>query len=338
MAKTERPQISDATRAQYEKITKRLSDMWKKESGIIDNDIGISSHPVELCQWFCSGVANLRWSKTTFWLYRLSLMRYFEEHGPNEAITMLSEILSPPAKAIDKKTSAKKLKGLSGDKLKQLLSKLEMHTEVPPSPDDNLTLRQVGRFDHFIARWIRVTIKAGLRPTEWKNAFFDEKASTLIVCNAKVNENRGNGEVRHLIFDPEKQADEIAEIQTFIRELSIRLRQANNSFFLLYDKCRKRLRYVTRHLWPKMEQRPTIYSARHQFAANMKKTGLSKKEVAALMGHKSDASAGIHYAHKSKGEIVQHPASPVSEIKSVLQKDTNYWQAVEKSENKNAKE
>lgn len=329
MANSERPSILATTKAQYEKITKRLSVMWKKEVDIIDNDIGIFPKPVEFCEWFSSGVANSRWSKSTFWLYRQSLMHYFEDHGPKEAIRLLSGIIPPPSKLADKKTSARKLKGLSGDKFEQLLSKLETYHEATS---------QIGKYDHFIASWLRVTVKAGLRPIEWRNAFFDEQTHTLIVCNAKVNENRGNGEVRHLVFDPETQFQEIEEIQNLLQKFSLYLKDTNGSFFLLYDKCRKRLCYVTKKLWPKMKERPTIYSARHQFAANMKKSGLSKKEVAALMGHKSDASAGIHYAYKSKGEIVNPPTSPANEIQSVLEKDVNFWQTVAKQGQTDAKD
>ena len=304
--------------------------MWKRETGIIDPDIDISALPVEFCRWFCLNVKQPRWSKMTFWLYRLSLMRYFEEHGPKEAVDMLSELHAPQADFLEKKTSAKKLKGISSQRLTQLLSRLDMYG----LSGGEASTRQVGRLDRFIASWLRVTVKAGLRPTEWQNAVFEDKSNTLVVKNAKVNANRGNGLVRHLTFDPVTQVQEIVDIQNFLQDLSIQV-QANPSFSILYDKCRKRIRYVAKQLWPRMKERPTIYSARHQFAANMKKTGLSKKEVAALMGHKSDASAGVHYARRSRGEVVLPPASPIEEVESVLERDSSFWVNVKKAEQPN---
>ena len=45
----------------------------------------------------------------------------------------------------------------------------------------------------------------------------------------------------------------------------------------------------------------TLYTARHQFSANAKSDGLSKEEVAALMGHASIYTAGEHYGKRRGG-------------------------------------
>ena len=51
----------------------------------------------------------------------------------------------------------------------------------------------------------------------------------------------------------------------------------------------------------RVKDKITLYSARHQFAADAKAAGLSKAEIAALMGHRSIETAGEHYGRRSAG-------------------------------------
>ncbi len=62
-----------------------------------------------------------------------------------------------------------------------------------------------------------------------------------------------------------------------------------------------RLRCVTRRLWPRHKMYPSLYTARHMFAAAVKGS-YSTVEVAAMMGHASSATATQHYARPPKGE------------------------------------
>jgi len=45
----------------------------------------------------------------------------------------------------------------------------------------------------------------------------------------------------------------------------------------------------------------TLYTARHPFSANAKSDGLTREEVAALMGHASIYTAGTHYGKRRSG-------------------------------------
>lgn len=329
MAKTPVMAKAPSTLAQYGQIAQRLEKMWRRETGIVAEEVGVSEMPMDFCRWFDKSARETRWAKNTFWLYRQALVTHFEKQGPNEAVVFLHTIPSPP-KSTDRNTSAKKMKRLSGDYLSQLLSRLEMHPEIPPVKNTG-SKAEPGSLDHFIARWLRTALTTGLRPTEWRDAFFDDGKNALVVRNAKHSEVRSNGYSRHIIFDPDEHAREIQEIKLFLDELHIRV-ECERSFDLLYFKCRKRLGYVTRRLWPKAEQRPTIYSARHQFAANMKKSGLTKQEVAALMGHKNDDSACVHYARTQVGQSVNTPSSPKAEIDSVVHKESSFNPALQKKQ------
>lgn len=52
----------------------------------------------------------------------------------------------------------------------------------------------------------------------------------------------------------------------------------------------------------------TLYTARHQFSANMKNI-LSKDQVADLMGHSSNETAGLHYGKKRSGHLAYKEAN-----------------------------
>lgn len=282
-----------------------MERMWKQETRRISDDMGINQSPVEFVKWFAGKVNAKSWTKNTFWLYKSAIKWYFGQSGPKEAFDLLQTIKAKGLPLKSDRTSSQKKKRLKGADLEKLLNKLRCYPE---------------KIDSLVNLWIRAGLYSGLRPTEWENAFLEGNA--LKVKNAKHDLLRGNGEYRHIIFDTESHAEELQCIGEFLEALRSWQKKYDISFELLYAKCRKRLYYVTSHLWPRSMLRPTLYSTRHQFAANMKKSGLSKAEVAALMGHRSDETAGIHYARTKMGEVVAPPLSPDKEVATVLRKDT----------------
>lgn len=59
---------------------------------------------------------------------------------------------------------------------------------------------------------------------------------------------------------------------------------------------------AARRALEKRRKHPTLYSLRHQFAADAKAAGLPPEEIAALMGHASDATAMRHYGRRTSGQ------------------------------------
>ena len=51
----------------------------------------------------------------------------------------------------------------------------------------------------------------------------------------------------------------------------------------------------------KRDKVPSFYTLRHQATANMKAAGMTKAEIAAVLGHASDSTAGRHYARRVSG-------------------------------------
>ncbi|MCA8451381.1 hypothetical protein, partial [Burkholderia vietnamiensis] len=69
---------------------------------------------------------------------------------------------------------------------------------------------------------------------------------------------------------------------------------------------------------------PTLYSARHQFAADAKSSGWTQAEVAALLGHASDDTAARHYARARSGQSAIRVAPVGQEIQTVRAKARPY--------------
>ena len=77
------------------------------------------------------------------------------------------------------------------------------------------------------------------------------------------------------------------------------------------------MRYVTRRCLGNRSSYPTMYSLRHQFAADAKAC-FSREEVAALLGHGVDDTATNHYGRKTaaQGPIKVSPvASQVATVR-----------------------
>lgn len=299
--------IKPTTVAQYRKILHNLHVRWAREYGWDPLEEPWKQRPMEFCQWFIDLAASRVWSKRTYWLYRAACLWHFHTVGPIEAAEAIRNTSSTELPNVGDipSTSSKKMKKLSGKMLEQLLTRLRNGiTGIATSP-----------IDPFIAQWLEVGIVTGLRPVEWKDAVFDRNTCTLTVNNAKFDAVRGNGPQRHIIFDRADHRDEITKISQFVANRDYLA--AKDGFKALYDKCRKRLWYICASLWPNAEVRPSLYSPRHQFTSNMKKAGLSRAEIAALMGHRSDYTATCHYGRRISGFEVTPPTTPISEIQSV---------------------
>lgn len=70
------------------------------------------------------------------------------------------------------------------------------------------------------------------------------------------------------------------------------IQRSRKQMRLLLDRCGKPCRTSSGEV--------TLYITRHQFAANAKSDGLTREEIAALMGHASIYTAGEHYGRKRR--------------------------------------
>ncbi len=137
--------------------------------------------------------------------------------------------------------------------------------------------------------WVIATLGTGLRPCEWSDANWS--GAKLIVNNAKATNERAHGPTRTLDLSRVEPAQR-AVLNRFVPAVQS---TGSSGFKGSYDGVRNLVRVVARRTFPGRKRYPTLYTARHTFAARAKAT-FNRETVAALMGHASLESAARHYA------------------------------------------
>lgn len=151
----------------------------------------------------------------------------------------------------------------------------------------------------------------GLRPSEWKNAHLTvdqgSGACRLTVANGKCSNGRAHGPARTLTWP--QAGCEVDAIAAWLAHLDQLLPSRGDERYsawnVLYKSLRDELHQIILRLWPRRKRRIAFYTTRHMFVAAAKDSFLpgvrSREEIAALLGHATDATATMHYARPSKG-------------------------------------
>lgn len=165
--------------------------------------------------------------------------------------------------------------------------------------------------------WLTANTLVGLRPSEWRYAQLNmqEEKVILQVINAKNSNGRANGEKRNIDLTGLKP-EELKLVQIQINAARHNATDVY-SWNQYYSGIRKAIHRITRGTLPNQRKYPTLYTSRHQFAADAKSAGMSKVEVAALMGHAVDTTAGSHYGRKKHGSGSCRVKASMAEMASV---------------------
>lgn len=229
------------------------------------------------------------------------------------AIRMLDQETSEGCMKAGTRTSALKQKTFKRADFDKLIAYLQQHIGKH-------------RYAHTLTLWLRASRLTGLRPVEWEHANLTQIYSTtpgssngtavpaLVVRNAKATNGRANGKERVLLLDLLSDED-LSVIQDMIEMVKCYLTEI--PFGQLQEACRTYMKRATRNCFGKRHKYPTLYSNRHQVSADATYSGLSKAEVAALLGHASDETAGSHYARKASGESAIKISPLASNINTV---------------------
>lgn len=282
-----KPTKSEYTGICYMNRAKNLIHRAKLETGIDD----IS--PMKIASWAVSMRPLLR--PSSWRQYRSALIYYLHENETNhpetvQAIKLLSASdgkICLQGKDAPARTSSSKKKSLSPDELVLIIDYLASHKS---------------RWSVTASLWLQASVLTGLRPGEWRSARLEKNDAgefELVVVNAKNTNGRAHGEMRRLLLRGMEE-NELNIIRFQINATEIVL--GGNLWDQYYRGCRKSVYIAVRALWPRRTQYPTLYTGRHQFAADAKRSGLLKSEVAALMGHASSITAGRHYGKKRSGQ------------------------------------
>lgn len=252
--------------------------------------------------------ANLR--PKTLRQYRASFIYFCELELENKRLDIdtfekvkliLTTTKSGDNKKLELKTSAKKQKHLRikdldfiSEKLKTSKNKWALPTRI----------------------WLISGIITGLRPVEWRQTTYSIEDDKLIIKNAKNTNGRSHGEFRSIYLNHVPEKEKII----ILKHLELATAFSNggdDSWTVYYQGCANLLKYTCDTIWPKREKRPTLYSARHQFSANLKASGCKPEEVAALMGHAVDDTAMTTYGKKVNGTRGLKPKINQEELNKV---------------------
>lgn len=240
----------------------------------------------DVIEWFVNKANSL--APNTVRQYRAALVTYINEQSrlglispdmTNQSIQLLQMIRS--AGNYGSNTSSRKAKSVTQNQIARLTSKLESKKNL---------------FANAASLMFKGSLVAGLRPQEWFTAALeiDKKSGNgiLKVTNAKATNGRSFGKTREL-FIP---AQSVETVKSAIESLS-KLKAAGFSQDRIYRRCKDAVRragVVNR------DRNVCLYTARHQFTANMKNI-YSPEEVALLLGHNTSETASRHYGKRRSG-------------------------------------
>jgi len=260
-------------------------------------------------------------ARNTWRLYKASLIHYSEWLADNTSDPYVGEDARRVAEILSSDTEEKPLrKGVKAAARKSKTFKREDFDQVIEYVRAHYNKHRHARL---LDAWLCATRPTGLRPSEWEWADLIEFEGqpALRVRNGKATQGRANGETRTLILD-QLSEEEITAIRDLIEMLEGYI--IETSFARLQDLLSKYLARAVRACLGKRPKYPCLYSLRHQFAADAKLSGASKQEVAAMLGHASDATAGLHYARRVSGQS-GFAVSPVQqEVQTVRLRSTTF--------------
>lgn len=252
-------------------------------------------------------------SPATWNLYRSALVSHLKTEHPELAENIRAITTERCRKRNDlskrPRTSAIRRKGISLREEKEIMLEL---AEARSKYDTPLQL------------WLRVGIMTGLRPEEWRQTEIVtiKNKDALKVKNAKNTQGRAHGEFRHLYLD-QMSDDESKAIRAWVVFVSsICQYNDDENNFLAWEhfqrRCSLRMGVISRRIWPKKRRIPTLYSTRHQFAANAKASDIPLVEIATMLGHSTTQTVISTYGRKvwgNKGACKAYPDQ--DEIKRV---------------------
>lgn len=231
----------------------------------------------------------------TFRLYRAALVHHFEEIATPESLSARDYLKEDVGGGSDfenevgievneSRTSSMKAKRLTNEDLEAIIQELK---------------RSKSKWAGATGVWLKAGLMTGLRPIEWIGAVVHDEVGVPFIRarNAKNTHGRSHGDTRDIFLNGISDRN-LLLIKRHIEV--IQLYQENGLYMQFYNSCQRVLHHAVRRIFPDRRKHVTLYTSRHQFAADAKST-YSKVEVAALMGHASDDTARKFYGIAAHG-------------------------------------
>lgn len=222
--------------------------------------------------------------------YKAALIFYLkEENAPQDLLNKVYELSNSNKREIPKRTSSKKSKEVKKNELKKVIKTLQSSSS---------------KYSRFVILFLVTNLFFGFRPKEWSTAKVNMEEGTVTIKNGKNTNGRANGDQRTITYP--KGHDALLCAEKLVEEIAI-LMSDGRSWETLYEGAR---RLLHNNQSGNLYKRVSSYSTRHQFAANMKASGVDRETLAQIMGHKSIKTASVHYAKRKTGHKVKKENIP----------------------------
>lgn len=305
------------TEVDYTAIAMRL---WGAYEKLVNQEEGGQVTPMGLAIWMIG--RKPEWSKPTWRRYKSAVVYYLRSIvGDAEALLASDHLEAATSNGCKSETDASSAGRIKNVSRKEFMRFLSCFSDV---------YSKHHRFAGLAKTWMLLGSMTGLRPHEWGQAELlrnipDDHELVLSgklkggghylrVKNSKHTNGRANGAFRHLDVSG-LPVEFLAAMDSLIKILSDRVRYPT-----LYDNCRKFVADANKHFFGRNKgRRIHLYTSRHRFASEAKRT-LPSDQVAAAMGHGSDQTAYSMYgtSRYSSGGVIAAPVE--SEAKTVKRK------------------
>jgi len=281
-------------------ITDQKKDALKRVQSFVKEYIKVTGNTncdmLDIAKWLAT-IKRLEVSRATYHKYKSCILQSIDDKPTRyEAREIMNVAPSWGRPKLKKRTSGKKAKKCSPKDF----AALKQHCDKSKAIWGETALD-----------WLLSGIATGLRPFEWLVTRYDEEKDMLIVRNKKLELTvPGYPETyRQVPLSHITQEERLAVFQTFefIKDLS------PEDYHKKKGCASTWLQRANKKIFPRRNTFICLSSGRHQFAANLKSSGLTPKQIAYLMGHVTDQRAYETYGPSRNGNGVDLNTSHISQ-------------------------
>tara|TARA_R110001583_G_scaffold4844_1_gene27310 strand:- start:1967 stop:2902 length:936 start_codon:yes stop_codon:yes gene_type:complete len=209
-------------------------------------------------------------------------------------VQQLEADFSKTAKAIEKVVNP--ITEVNASDAVKALKKPKQQRRKHVEKDEHLLLKRhlTHKGDNCLVAMIEIARIVGCRPIEMMTLQLHDNHQILIT-GAKKTEDGLRGMDRTLILSP---TDYNVVAGAILTQHEYKHTQGLSEA-QLQSRLQHRLATATKRLWPRRTHQITLYSYRHQMGSDLKASGRSKTEVAAIMGHQSVDSV-LRYGNRRR--------------------------------------
>ena len=157
--------------------------------------------------------------------------------------------------------------------------------------------------------WMESVMRVGVRPVEWVRGVVWDNNKIRVPC-AKGAFDESGRRIRGLETERILDLTNWPEAERNMIAVWVHLRTTPEERAALLIKMAKRLRWAWDQEFGSLRPRITLYTARHQFAANLRAHRVDAAKIAAMMGHSSDQTQRTHYGRGAHGKTGQGITTP----------------------------